>query len=317
VGFGVIEGMFREILENASGLKAGVDFGLAYSPIRLPHRQTSEMVASYERIVAAADKTSLDASATVLETLSGGRIRKTNNLKAAEMGVLFETTKQNVNTALVNELALLCEKAGIDYLETQKLADPNTSNMLFSPTLAEESDQEEPYLLLENAENLNSKLRIVSSVREINEEIIRHAADLTKDALRNCEKTMTRARVSLLGISQIPNEKSLPKRAVKELAKTLETKGVRVSFYDPHFSENEVGELQPHFKKSLTEAVEGADCIMIITGHDQFKRLNLKKLKVMMKMPAAIVDLEGILEPDKVEEEGFIYRGLGRGVWTK
>jgi hypothetical protein len=56
---------------------------------------------------------------------------------------------------------------------------------------------------------------------------------------------------------------------------------------------------------------------MILTGHDQFKRLSLKRLKIMMKMPAAIIDLEGILEPDKIEKEGFTYRGLGRGVSTK
>jgi len=63
--------------------------------------------------------------------------------------------------------------------------------------------------------------------------------------------------------------------------------------------------------------VKGADCIAILTGHEQFKRLNLKKLKLLVKMPAAIVDLEGVLEPAKVEAEGFIYLGFGRGVWKK
>jgi UDP-N-acetyl-D-mannosaminuronate dehydrogenase len=59
------------------------------------------------------------------------------------------------------------------------------------------------------------------------------------------------------------------------------------------------------------------DCIVILTGHKRFKRLNLKKLKIMAKMPAAIVDFEGVVDPKKVEMEGFIYRGLGRGVWKK
>jgi len=54
-----------------------------------------------------------------------------------------------------------------------------------------------------------------------------------------------------------------------------------------------------------------------LTGHDQFKRLNLKKLRAVMKMPAAIVDLTGAIELQKVEKEGFIYRGLGRGVEKK
>jgi hypothetical protein len=57
--------------------------------------------------------------------------------------------------------------------------------------------------------------------------------------------------------------------------------------------------------------------MVILTGQDQFKRLNLKKLQAVMKMPAAIVDLAGIVEPQKVEKEGFIYRGLGRGTGKK
>jgi UDP-N-acetyl-D-mannosaminuronate dehydrogenase len=104
---------------------------------------------------------------------------------------------------------------------------------------------------------------------------------------------------------------------VKELAQVLTTRGCRITLYDPYFSEGDLADSQVRPKKSLAEAVEGSDCIVIIAQHDQFKRLNLAKLKLMMKRPSAIVDLEGIVEPGKVEKEGFIYRGLGRGVWTK
>jgi UDP-N-acetyl-D-mannosaminuronic acid dehydrogenase len=111
--------------------------------------------------------------------------------------------------------------------------------------------------------------------------------------------------------------KDSPRKIVKEIVKSLEAKGSRVSLYDPYFSSDELREMSSQFKKNISESVENADCILILTGHEQFRRLNLKKLKVVMKMPAAIVDLEGVIEPDKVEKEGFIYRGLGRGVWTK
>jgi UDPglucose 6-dehydrogenase len=70
-------------------------------------------------------------------------------------------------------------------------------------------------------------------------------------------------------------------------------------------------------KRSLNEAIEGADCIIILTEQDQLKRLNLKNLRALMRTPAAIVDLVGMLEPQKVEKEGFIYRGLGRGIEKK
>jgi UDPglucose 6-dehydrogenase len=104
---------------------------------------------------------------------------------------------------------------------------------------------------------------------------------------------------------------------VKELAKLLGARGAKVGLYDPYFTGDELSEMQHSLKKSLAEALEGVDCILILVSHDQFKRLNLKKLKFMMKMPAAIVDFEGVVEPAEVEKEGFVFRGFGRGAWTK
>jgi UDP-N-acetyl-D-mannosaminuronate dehydrogenase len=170
---------------------------------------------------------------------------------------------------------------------------------------------------LEEAENLNAKLRVSRVVTEIDEEVLKHAVNLIRDALRSCGKTLRRSKISLLGISQTANTMDAPKNSAKRLAKMLETKGAKISLYDPYLSGDGSIDLEYTLKKKLTEALEGVDCIVILTGHDQFKRLSLKKLKVMAKMPAAMVDLEGVMEPEKVEAEGFIYRGLGRGVWTK
>jgi UDP-N-acetyl-D-mannosaminuronate dehydrogenase len=177
--------------------------------------------------------------------------------------------------------------------------------------------REEPYLLLADVENLNVKLRIPAIARETNEQMVKHLTNLVKDALKGCGKPVRRARIALLGVSQTPNVKNHPKRIVRDVAQSLIARGARISVYDPYFSKSEMSDVLPNFKKNLTEAVEGADCIVILTGHDQFKRLGLGKLKMAMKKPAAIVDFEGIMEPDKAEKEGFIYRGLGRGVWTK
>jgi nucleotide sugar dehydrogenase len=317
VGVGVMENTVKQVLENTSGFKVGTDFGLAYSPVRITQGQTLEAITDYERIIAALDKTSLNAASSLLETISKKGVRKTNIMKMAEAAVLFEIVQQDVNTALTNEFSLLCEKIGLDYFVIQEFAKMNTSNMISSATLPIGIIQEEPYLLLEDAENLNSKLRTASIAREVNEELAKHAVNLARDALRSCGKTLTRARISLLGISQIPNERSPQKIMSKELVKLLNSKGAKVSLYDPYFSDNVFVEMQHQIKKTLTETVEGADCIMIVTGHDQFKRLGLRRLKALMKTPAAIIDLEGAFEPDKVEKEGLIYRGLGRGVWTR
>ncbi len=316
-GVGVTQGMIKELLENTSGLKVGIDFGLAYSPFQVLKGQVLENMVSQERIIAAIDRNSLNATSHILGIIAKGGLKKTADIKTAEAITLFEAVQQDVNVALANEFAVFCEKAGIDYWEVYKLANSNTYPTLSLPKLTYENIWGEPYLLLEDSENLNLRLRIPAIAREINEVIIKHAVNLTKEALINCGKTLRRARISLLGITRVRNMKSSPKKTVKELAKILEARGAKVSLYDPYFIGDEMLETKYSFKKNLAGALENVDCILILTGHDLFKRLNPKKLKVVMKMPAAIIDFEGVVEPDKIEREGFIFRGFGRGVWAK
>jgi nucleotide sugar dehydrogenase len=317
VGSGIVDRIYREKLEDASGLKAGADFGLAYSPLRSSQEQTPETLTNQQRIVAAFDNKSLEAASLVLGTISKGGTKNTTNVKAAEMLFLFESSRTNANAAVANELALLCEKLKIDYLQVQELSRTQAPSMLPSPASEDESDREKSSLLLEDAEDVNTKLRIVPLSQEVNKETVKRAVNLASDALRNCGRTVRRARVALLGISQAPNARTPPKRMVLRLAEALKAKGARVSFYDPYYSDLQTADFQPQSSRTLAEAVEGTECVIIATGHDEFRNLNLKRLKLMMRKQAAVVDLEGILEPCEVEKEGLIYRGLGRGVWTK
>ena len=309
VGISVTQGLIRETLENNSGLRVGTDFGLAYSPTNALNGNTLENFPARERIVAAIDRQSLSAASTLLQAITKERLREVEDLKTAEAVALFRIVHQDVDIALANEFAIFCENARIDYNSVAALT-------LSLPALAG-TDTHESHILQENAENLNTKLRMPATAREVNEETVKHAVNLVKDALKNCGKTLKRARITLLGISHTQDMKSSLKKAAKELAETLEARGAKISIYDPHLKEDELAEIPFPKKKSLTEALEGADCIVILTAHDQFKRLNLKKLKITMRMPAAIVDFDNTFEPDKIEKEDLTYRGLGRGVWKK
>jgi UDP-N-acetyl-D-mannosaminuronic acid dehydrogenase len=308
--FGFTEGVIKETLENTSGLRVEEEFGLAYNPIQILDGQSTESISNQELTVAANDKTSLNAASTVLRTITKKGVKQILDVKTAELAALLAVARRDANVALANELAILCENAGIDYFETFKLLVPDMHEISFAPTIAEEDSRNEAYLLLESAENLDTKLRLTTLARQINENMVRHAVNLTQDTLRSCGKTLRRARVAVLGTTG-------PRTAADIFVKMLETKGAKVSIYDPMFSKNETSDMTRVLKRSLDEAVEGTDCIVILTGHDQFKRLNLKKLRAVMKMPAAIVDLTGTIEPPKVEKEGFTYRGLGRGAGKK
>jgi UDPglucose 6-dehydrogenase len=122
--------------------------------------------------------------------------------------------------------------------------------------------------------------------------------------MRRCGKTLRRARIAVLGTVN-------PSTATVVFVKMLELKGAKASLFDPASKRSALD--SGVLTTSLNEAVEGADCIVILTGEERFKNLNLRKLKLLTKTPAVIVDLAGVFEPQKVETEGFIYCGLGRG----
>jgi len=314
VGIGVTEGLIKEILENSSGFKAGSDFHLAYSPILFPQRQTLKSLSSCRRIIAASDGTSLEFALNIIRAITnGGEVIKTQDVKVAEAAALFEAAFQNVNFALANEFALFCEKLGIDYSAVRDLLGPS----IFwhaQPTLTDEAFK----ILLEEAENLSIKLRIPETATGLSKEFLKHGVELIRDALKSCGKPLRRAKIALLGLSQTPNAADIPKDSAKKIVGMLENKGAKITVYDPFLSGKTLTDFEhAPVKKSLIEAVEGADCIVLLASHEQFKRLNLRKLKLLAKMPAAVVDLEGVLDPAKVEAEGFIYRGFGRGVWKK
>jgi nucleotide sugar dehydrogenase len=309
-GIGFMEGIVKGILENTSGLKAGDDFALAYSPIQAFEEDNSaESFGKQELRLAANDITSLETASAFLATINRKGVRQVLDFKTAELATLFAINRRDVNVALTNELAILCESAGVDYFETRKLLDPELRESSFDPTIVEES-RKEVYFLLENAENLNLKLKLPAAARQINEDIVKHAVSLTQNALRSCGRTLRRARITVLGAAG-------SKTTGYAFARMLEAKGAKISVYDPFFTKNEPVEASSSIKRNISEAVEGSDCIVILTAQEQFKRLNLKKLHAIMRAPAAIVDLAGILEPQKVEKESFTYRGLGRGAGKK
>jgi UDP-N-acetyl-D-mannosaminuronate dehydrogenase len=97
----------------------------------------------------------------------------------------------------------------------------------------------------------------------------------------------------------------------------LKRRGGHVCVYDSLFSHKELVEMGYPAARTLTKTVEKSDCLVIAVGHNRFRRLNLRKIKFLVKKPAAIVDMGRVITPDKAEKEGFVYRGVGRGVWTK
>jgi nucleotide sugar dehydrogenase len=305
--FGLMEGVIKETLENTSGLKAGEDFGLAYNPLlTFNNISPKENFGNKELLVAANDKDSLNAATSVLATLTKKEVKQIQDFKTAELAALFAVAIRDVNLALSNEFAMLCEDAGADVYETLEIATRDFRELDLVPTVAEEPWRDELYLLQDTAENLEVKLRVVTASRQTNEKMARHAVGLVQDALRSVGKTLRRARVTLLGDAR-------RRPFGDDFIDMLEAKGAKISLYDPLLEGTDISDMKPAPKRNLREAAEGADCIVILTANSKFNLANIRNVQHAMRTPMVLIDLARIIEPEEIEKEGFIYRGLGRG----
>jgi UDP-N-acetyl-D-mannosaminuronic acid dehydrogenase len=297
---GCVGGLIKETLENTSGFKAGKDFALAYAPFNLIKNHTQKTLIDADFAFAATDELSVKSTMNVLKAISPN-IKFVSEIKTLEFAALINAAKQEVEIALANELAVFSENANIDYFKASSLiGDEN-----FYPAILHGAGKSEVYLLNENAENLNVKLRLTALSMQINEDMIKHAVNLTQEALRGCGKPLRRARIAVLGSANLQS-------STEVFIKSVTVKGAKVALYDP-LTKIERSDDMPVLKRSLNETVEGSDCVVILIGRDQFKRLNIKKMRTLMKTPAVLVDLVGLANPEVLEAEGFIYFGLGRG----
>jgi len=318
-GPGVTERVVRNILEKRSGLSAGEDFGLGYSPIRAMAGRALADLQSYNRVVGAINKKSLDAACAILSTTTKGELIRVRDIKTAETAKLFEAIYRDVNIGLANEFAVFCENAGIDYMETMAAANSQPYSHLHIPGAGVGGHclPVYPYMLIDEAKSQGVKLRVVKTSRSMNEEMPKHVMGLAANGLRSSGKSLRRARVTVLGISYRPNVKEIRFSPSLELISLLKRRGARVTVHDPKFSCDEISKLGHQAEPTLKKAVEKADCVIIAVAHDEFRRLDARELAALMSRSPVIVDCIHLIDPTQAEKSRAIYRGVGRGLWTK
>ena len=319
-GPGVTERVVKSTLEKYSGLKAGVDFGLAYSPVRAMAGRALGDIQRYPKAVGAIDEKSLEAAEALLSTIIKGDIAKVRDIKTAEASKLFETIYRDVNIALANEFAMFCEKAGIDYDEAREAA--NTLKEYCHLHVAGAGVGGHclpvyPYLLANEAERLEARLKLVLNAREVNDEIPSHTARLVANGLRASGRSVKGSKVVVLGISYRANVKETRFSPSIELITLLKRRGARLVVYDPKFSATEIADMGYATEPTLKASIEKAHCVVITVPHDEFRRIDPRDLAASVSKSAAIVDCAHILKPSLVEKTGLIYRGVGRGLWTR
>ena len=314
VGVGVTENLVLRVLESASGFQAGKDFGLVYSPIRASEGSALRDLLNYPRVLAATEGRSLEAGSGLFRLLGSKEVIHASSFKAAEAEKLFENAYRDVSLALTNELALFCENAGLDCDEIVRMCNsqPYCHLLLPGAWVGGGCIPVNPYFLVEAGECSNSKLRMVRLARKLNDQLLSHTIRLVVTSLRDCGKSIRRARVAVFGASYKANVKNVEYSPVHLLVDRLTKKGADVKVYDPFFTSEELVSAGLPAARGLKGVLEGADALLITVGHDEFKSLSLRVVSQLVRRPAVIVDCGGVLDPRRVEEENLVYRRVGR-----
>jgi len=316
-GPGVTDRIVRSTIEKYSGLKAGEDFGIAYSPVRAMGGQGLCDLQKYSRAVGGIDRRSTDVAVAALSCIVEGKLIRTRDMPTAEASKLFETIYRDVTIALSNEFAIFCEEAKIDYLEAMKVANSQPYSHLLLPGVGVGGHCLPVYPYLLAFETETSKVKLSMESRRINDEMPRHVLRLATDGLRVSGRSVKRSKFTVLGIAYRPNVKETRFAPSVELVNLIKKRGGRVSIYDPMFTPEELKRMGYHAEPTLAGALEKADCAIITVAHEEFKSIKAIDLGGNMSKNAVIVDCAGIIEPAQIEKVGLIYRGVGRGLWSK
>ncbi len=268
----------QPILERQSGLKAGQDFYLAFSPERIDPGNTRWSAYNTPKVVGGLNHASTEMAAALLRQM-GAPVHEVHSPAAAEMTKLLENTFRAVNIALVNEIAQLAERMGIDFWEVLEAAKTKPFGFMpFAPGpgVGGHCIPIDPYYLLWKAREYDFYTRFIELAAETNEAMPYHVVDLTCRGLSKQGKPLDGARILVLGVAfkaGIGDARNSPAERVIEL---LLQRGANVQYYDPYVPQFPVGgnvfypEQRYLTSVDLTpEVVRQTDVVVIVTGHPQ------------------------------------------------
>jgi UDP-N-acetyl-D-glucosamine dehydrogenase len=275
---GTTEEVVQPILER-SGLRAGADFDLAFSPERIDPGQTSSKgwdVTNTPKVVGGLTPRCTQRAADLLSVL-GAPVHPVSTPRAAEMTKLLENIFRSVNIALVNELALLSERIGIDFWEVIEAAKTKPFGFMPfypGPGVGGHCIPVDPYYLSWKARAYDFYTKFIELAAEVNQAMPYHVVNLVGRGLSRTGQALLGARVLVLGVAFKPDVDDARNSPAERILELLLAQQAEVSYHDPFVPAFTVGGdvflSEQHLLTSipLTDHVlENSDCVVIITGH--------------------------------------------------
>ncbi|MEU1627529.1 nucleotide sugar dehydrogenase [Streptomyces sp. NPDC020096] len=266
---GTTEEFLRGILEDGSGLRAGRDFHLAYSPNRLDPGNRAHGIANTPKVIGGLTSACTEAAAAFYGRITE-RVVRARGLREAEAVKLLETNYRQVNIALVNEMAVFCHDAGIDLWDVIRCAETKPFGFQAfrpGPGVGGHGVALDPNYLSYKVRTLGYPLRVVELAQEVNGRMPRYVVQRCATLLNEHGKSVRGARVLLLGVTykaDLADQEGAPAR---EIGSRLMDLGAALSYHDPYVPEWRVMDRPVPRADSLWEAAADADLTVLLQHH--------------------------------------------------
>lgn len=268
---GTTEELLRPILE-CCGLIAGRDFFLAFSPERIDPGNKTYVVENTPKVVGGITPACREIASTLYAQIIT-QIVPVSSTQTAEMVKLLENTFRAVNIALVNEVAIMCDKLGIDVWEVIDAAATKPYGfMKFTPGpgVGGHCIPLDPHYLSWKLKTLNYNARFIQLAGEINTEMPRWWVDKVIDALNEVGKPLKGSRVLVLGVAYKKDINDTRESPALDIIELLYAKGADVHYHDPHVPVMAHNGHDLTSEPDLDVAVAAADCVVIVTDHSAY-----------------------------------------------
>ncbi len=268
---GTTEELVQPMIEEG-GLKAGKDFYLAFSPERIDPGNKRYSIKNVPKIVGGVTQQCTDLACTlysqIIET-----IVPVSSPKVAEMVKLLENTFRSVNIALVNEIAIMSEKLGIDVWEVIDAAKTKPFGFMSfypGPGLGGHCIPIDPLYLSWVAKKNGFELRFIALADQINSAMPEFVVEKITDALNSVEKSVKGSNIHILGVAYKRDVNDVRESPALEIMNILRLKGAKVTYTDPYIPEIDSQELSIKSKPLSKEFLSKIDCSVIVTDHSNF-----------------------------------------------
>jgi UDP-N-acetyl-D-glucosamine dehydrogenase len=274
-----------------SGMQVGKDFFLAFSPERVDPGRTDWTTTNTPKVLGGITPACLEVSkawyGSALET-----VVPVSSAEVAEMAKLLENTFRMINIGMVNEMAIMCDRLGVDVWEVIEAAATKPfgyMKFLPGPGLGGHCIPIDPLYLSWKLKTVNYSARFIELASEINTSMPRYTVSKVQDALNTRKKALNGSKVLVIGVAYKPDIDDLRESPALDIIHLLGQKGAQVSYHDPFIKSLNHDEIKMDSVKDLDAAVKAADCVVIVTNHSSYD------YKKMLAEAQLIVDTRNAL----------------------